>query len=90
MQNKIVCQGKTLEGCWQCQVRSECALLDLLRGVHPNLDYHLDLIEEMGPGNWFEKRREHYRWQVTAEKAHTDGPQRSPDRCRFRTLGEKR
>jgi hypothetical protein len=69
---RLCAQSKTLKGCWQCQVRSECTLLDRLRDIHPNLDYHLDLIEDMGPGNWFEKRKEHYRWQVKAEQAHTD------------------
>ena len=74
---RLCAQSKRLKGCWQCQARSECTLLDRLRGIHPNLDYHLDLIEEMGPGNWFEKRKEHYRWQVKAEQAHVDEPQRS-------------
>lgn len=77
---RLCAQSKRLKGCWQCQACSECTLLDRLRGVHPNLDYHLDLIEEMGPGNWFEKRKEHYRWQVKAEQAHEDGPQRSHGR----------
>lgn len=77
---RLCAQSKRLKGCWQCQARSECTLLDRLRGVHPNLDYHLDLIEEMGPGNWFEKRKEHYRWQVKAEQAHEDGPRRSHGR----------
>jgi hypothetical protein len=63
---RLCAQSKKLRGCWQCQARSECTLLDRLRSVHPNLDYHLDLIEEMGPGNWFKKRKEHYRWQVKA------------------------
>jgi hypothetical protein len=74
---RLCAQSKRLKGCWQCQSRSECTLLDRLRGVHPNLDYHLDLIEEMGPGNWFEKRKEHYRWQVKTEQAHEDGSRRS-------------
>jgi hypothetical protein len=57
-------RGKELSGCWQCMERKECALLDRLRIVHPHIDYHLDLIEEMGPVTWFEKRKEHYRWLV--------------------------
>ncbi len=56
-------KGKGLKGCWECRDRRGCALLDGLRRVHPNLDYHLDLIADMGPAQWFEKRKEHYRWQ---------------------------
>jgi hypothetical protein len=52
-----------LEGCWQCPERRDCALLDRLRTVHPNLDHHLDLILERGPSEWLPMRREHYRWQ---------------------------
>ena len=66
-------QSKNLKGCWQCEVRCECAFLDRLRSVHPNLDYHLDLIDEIGHSKWFEKRKEHYRWQVKAEQGHGDG-----------------
>ncbi len=55
-------QSKGLKGCWQCKARRSCTLLDRLRSIHPNLDYHLELIEEMGPINWFEKRKKHYRW----------------------------
>jgi hypothetical protein len=54
---------KGLSGCWECGERSGCGLLDRLRKVHGNLDYHLDLIAEMGPEKWFEKRKGHYRWQ---------------------------
>lgn len=64
---RLCAQDKGLKGCWQCQARRYCLLLDRLRNVHPNLDYHLDLIEEMGPANWFGKRGEHYRWQVKDE-----------------------
>ena len=63
-------QSKSLKGCWQCEFRKSCALLDRLRGIHPNLDYHLDFIGEVGPANWFEKRKEHYRWQVKAEQSN--------------------
>lgn len=77
---RLCAKGKDLKGCWQCQAHRECTLLDRLRSIHPNLDYHLDLIKEMGPANWFEKRREHYRWQVKAEQGHPDGPRQSRDR----------
>jgi hypothetical protein len=77
---RLCAQSKALKGCWQCQARSECTLLDRLRGIHPNLDYHLDLIEEMGPGNWFEERKEHYCWRVKVEQAHVDEPRWSRGR----------
>ena len=57
-------QGKGFSGCWECETRPDCSLLDRLRTVHPHIDHHLDLITEMGPDEWFEKRKEHYRWQV--------------------------
>jgi hypothetical protein len=56
-------QNKRLNGCWECDQRSGCGLLDNLRKVHVNLDYHLDLIAKLGPDEWFEKRKGHYRWQ---------------------------
>ena len=56
-------QGKGLKGYWECEDRRGCNLLDGLRRVHPNLDYHLDLIADMGPAQWFGKSKEHYRWQ---------------------------
>jgi hypothetical protein len=56
--------SKGLDGCWDCALRPGCNLLTRLRAIHPNLDYHLDLIKELGPEEWFEKRKEHYRWQV--------------------------
>jgi hypothetical protein len=65
---RLCAQSKNRKGCWQCQERGGCTLLDRLRSIHPNLDYHLGLIEEMGPANWFEKRKEHYGWQRKAEK----------------------
>jgi Protein of unknown function (DUF3795) len=56
-------QNKRLNGCWECNERSGCVFLDRLRGVHPNLDYNLDLIAKMGSEKWFEKRKEHYQWK---------------------------
>jgi len=56
--------GKGLKGCWECLERPGCSLLTRLRAIHPNLDYHLDLIMKLGPEKWFEKRKEHYRWLV--------------------------
>lgn len=57
-------KDKGFSGCWECTTRADCSLLDRLRLIHPYLDYHLDLIEEMGPAEWFSKRKEHYRWQI--------------------------
>jgi hypothetical protein len=56
-------QKNGLKGCWECKGSRKCTLLDGLRRIHPNLDYHLDLIADMGPAQWFEKRMEHYVWQ---------------------------
>lgn len=50
-------------GCWECRDRLTCSKLNSLRRVHPNLDYHLELIGKYGPKNWFSKRKTHYRWQ---------------------------
>lgn len=50
-------------GCWECGDRLTCSKLNSLRRVHPNLDYHLELIGKYGPKNWFSKRKTHYRWQ---------------------------
>lgn len=60
-------QRKLLKGCWDCEDSRKCSLLDRLRRIHPNLDYHLDLITEMGPDQWFKKRREHYAWQIEGD-----------------------
>lgn len=54
-------QLKGYSGCWECSDRSTCAKLDSLRRIHPNLDYHLDLMGRYGPEHWFSKRRAHYR-----------------------------
>jgi len=51
------------DGCWGCESRRSCELLEPLRQIHPNLDLHLDLILELGPEKWFEKRGTHYKWQ---------------------------
>lgn len=56
-------RGKGYPGCWECKDRRTCTKLDSLRLVHPNLDYHLDLIGKYGPKNWISKRKVHYRWQ---------------------------
>jgi len=55
---------KGYDGCWACDGRVGCELLDDLREFHPNLDYHLDLIAESGMHRWLDKRKAHYRWQV--------------------------
>jgi hypothetical protein len=57
-------RDKSFSGCWQCKARQDCSLPDRLRTIHPHIDYHLDLIQQMGPAGWFLKRKEHYRWQV--------------------------
>lgn len=61
-------KDKGFSGCWECRVRTDCSLLDRLRTIHPHIDEHLDLIQQMGPAGWFLKRKEHYRWQVNDKK----------------------
>jgi hypothetical protein len=56
-------QNREYLGCWECSDRCTCTKLDSLRLIHTNLDYHLDLIGEYGPKNWFSKRKARYRWQ---------------------------
>jgi len=56
-------RAKGVNGCWECAERPGCPRLDRLRAVHRNLDYNLDRIAERGPGQWFDKRKGHYRWQ---------------------------
>jgi len=53
-----------LAGCWECADNQTCELLKPLKSVHPNLEYHLQLIKEHGPDNWPQRRRAHYRWQT--------------------------
>lgn len=60
---KICAQSRGMKGCWECDDRPSCIRLDHLRHIHPNLDYHLDLINAHGPDNWHQMRRKHYRWQ---------------------------
>ena len=62
---------KMVNGCWECEDRSKCSLLNDLRQVHPHLDHHLDLIAEMGTDRWFEKRKEHYFWQCHPDLQHS-------------------
>jgi hypothetical protein len=56
-------QDKGLEGCWGCDVRRGCALLEPLRGFHGDtIDGNLDAIAEHGPETWSEERGKHYPW----------------------------
>jgi len=51
-----------LEGCWECRNYKHCELLDPLKKVHPNLEYHLELIRDNGVEHWSSDRKEHYSW----------------------------
>ena len=55
--------GRQLPGCWQCPQCKTCELLDPLRGFHPNLEHHLDLIRQEGIDAWSARRKGHYTWQ---------------------------
>jgi hypothetical protein len=56
-------KSKGFPGCWECDYRQECELLAPLRHVHPNIDYHLDLIAKAGMDNWSTGRKNHYAWE---------------------------
>jgi hypothetical protein len=56
-------QSKSLQGCWECDRKQECELLAPLRYIHPNIDYHLDLIARAGMDNWSAQRKNHYLWE---------------------------
>ncbi len=60
---RLCCQSKKYRGCWECDGRNACTLLDRLKQVHPNLLYHLDLIKHHGPDKWVQKRKAHYKWR---------------------------
>lgn len=58
-------RGQGHAGCWECGKRVDCERLDRLRGAHPHLDHHLDLIGELGMVDWLDRRGAHYRRQET-------------------------
>jgi hypothetical protein len=51
------------EGCWECDQYGSCEKLDYLKKVHPNLEYHLELIKDEGIESWSAKRSKHYVWE---------------------------
>ena len=58
-------RGKGLEGCWECDDRRGCELLDPLRGFHGGtIDGNLDAIAACGMGGWTGRRGKHYPWSV--------------------------
>ena len=52
-----------LSGCWECANYRTCPFLEDLKKVHPNLEFHLGLIRDLGEEEWVSKRKKHYRWQ---------------------------
>ena len=55
--------NRNYAGCWECDNYKDCELLQPLKRVHPNLEYHLELIQKEGLENWSIKRRKHYSWE---------------------------
>lgn len=53
---------KGLPGCWYCKEYKACRHLEPLLKFHPNLAYHLELINSEGIDKWAAKRRGHYPW----------------------------
>lgn len=58
-------QRQELEGCWECDDSPECKHLKPLKKIHPNLEYHHELIKEYGTEVWVKRRKHHYLWQET-------------------------
>ena len=56
-------KSRKLAGCWECADSPECELLAPLKKIHPNLEYHLGLINKYGTEDWIDKRSFHYWWQ---------------------------
>ena len=54
---RLCCQNKKYIGCWECNDRYVCSLLNLLKDVHPNLLFHLDLVRDCGLANWEQNRK---------------------------------
>ncbi|MDY6833199.1 MAG: DUF3795 domain-containing protein [Chloroflexota bacterium] len=59
----VLCRG--LDGCWECDCIRECKHLELLKKIHPNIEYHLKLIKKHGTEGWISRRKHHYWWQET-------------------------
>ena len=55
--------SKKYEGCWECNKYGICEMLEPLKGIHPCLEYHLELIRKTGPEEWSDKRKRHYYWE---------------------------
>jgi hypothetical protein len=54
---------RNLSGCWECWNYKTCGLLEDLKNYHPNLEFHLGLIRDLGEEEWVSRRKKHYRWQ---------------------------
>lgn len=54
--------SKNYNGCWECDNYRNCELLQPLKEIHANLEYHLELIQKEGVENWGVKRKSHYSW----------------------------
>jgi hypothetical protein len=55
--------NKNYNGCWECDNYRNCELLQPLKEIHTNLEYHLELIQKEGLENWSVKRKSHYSWE---------------------------
>jgi hypothetical protein len=60
---RLCARGKGFEGCWECDIRLECELLQPMRNFHgDNIDHNLKTIAEHGPHDWAGRRGKHYPW----------------------------
>lgn len=56
-------RGKGLDGCWECDERSDCSRLEPLEVFHgETIKDNLEAIRECGIDNWGERRGKHYPW----------------------------
>ena len=62
---KACAREKGFEGCWECEDRVECGLLQPLREFHGDtIDGNLDAIAACGPDGWANGRGKHYPWST--------------------------
>jgi hypothetical protein len=50
------------DGCWECGDYKTCEKPERLKGIHVNLERHLDLIRSEGVEAWAPGRGKHYSW----------------------------
>jgi hypothetical protein len=58
------CQGKGLEGCWQCNIFETCDKFESLKSIHGDCpQQNLKAIKKFGIEKWASHRSKPYVWQ---------------------------